>query len=521
MALYQTTTDCTRILYFESVLTCDTIAISDDMSGFAPTVLLWSYSLDQSTWSEWTTAEDSLAEAAGDVGWGSVDVFLRVQVTTVKIASDTGFANYQINSIEFDSVSVGVRNIEIVSSTVLINTRKKGLLNPYRNVDPQRVLFNKMSRSVSDIFGFICIYFRVEPDESTSDITFKSYRLSDVADFKSLQVVINENELPGNRMVYSELDIDFQDELEIHIVKEVWQEVFGTSQPDANDFLYLPLTNRMYEVNTASSGDTFMNVSPFWKAYLVRYENRASVNKDDDAFAKLSEYADFAHDFESEKQEEELFDAVKPFAKVKLDDRDLAVATGGISVGDLDTIRYSYNWNKVAIDTAAFNYPFVATANQVSLIAWFKPTVEGQVMAQLGELSLRWSNSGPSVMMKNELLIVASSIVPNTTLELGSFYGLVMNWQALAETKIVTLTVFDTNLDKLFEVSDTNAIEIERPTSLDIMGQLQCANIRVGKQFIAPSAMIAELSTLLPSSSAYYVLDNAIPTLSEPTTDVN
>ena len=43
--------------------------------------------------------------------------------------------------------------------------------------------------------------------------------------------------------------------------------------------MYIPLINRMYEINSISLADEFNHAQSYWRVKLVKYQERTSVNK--------------------------------------------------------------------------------------------------------------------------------------------------------------------------------------------------------------------------------------------------
>lgn len=152
------------------------------------------------------------------------------------------------------------------------------LWNPYSDAAKAACLQEQLACAISDLFGHCVKYFKVDPQARSKDVILKEYSLYNVTDIKEIKIVVPDNEFPDNAVNYGPLDMDFEPDFEIHITKEVFETVFGQNRrPQERDYLYFPLTDRMYEVNSAYLFKDFMQEETFYKIGLRKWQDRINV----------------------------------------------------------------------------------------------------------------------------------------------------------------------------------------------------------------------------------------------------
>lgn len=134
--------------------------------------------------------------------------------------------------------------------------------------------------AVTNRTGHQCIYFKTEPIRSEIEHTLNSLTKRDVASIKKLIFSSPDNELPSDRNIFSEWDMPMIDDFVIHIPDLLFKSIFGNEIPSQKDFLYLPILNKLYTINTVQPGLKFMGVTGWWECYLIKYEDDENINKD-------------------------------------------------------------------------------------------------------------------------------------------------------------------------------------------------------------------------------------------------
>jgi len=508
MSIFQTSRDTNRIFYLYPISdTVDDFTFEYRQNGFDTVTVQFSFSNDRSTWSDWFASTTEMLDVI-NTNIGNINTYIRVSIVTKKSRS-LNFCSFEITEITANGSNVSVENIEQgANNNIIVNSKSANRFDPYRQYTKQQELFSKMSRSISDIFSFECVYFKVLASEESESVVFKSYRLKNVIGQSPLNIVIKDNHLPGNRYVYSELDIDFQDEIEIHIVKDVFTEIFGDEfEPETNDFLYLPLTERMYEVNTASQGALFMNKSPYWKAFLIKYENRDNVQKPDGIFDDLPIDIDTMEHFKEEKAIEEINDASKPFDGINFDGSEDFITADSPKISG---IKYAYAYPED--EDFSRSYHLDDTHNTISFTFWLKFVGNKQLVIITGEnneASINISTTANGLKMNMGIFELS---VSDLLIETNKWVGVVVNISK--ENEFASLSVYDDFGNLLVENSDSSlSIDDNYIHSIVFNSGFVWTNFRSFDKVTTPSESFKILSDPLPSYENSIVLDNPTPNL--------
>lgn len=164
----------------------------------------------------------------------------------------------------------GCANIDVSCNT--------NLFNPY-GLNKSTAIYKQLTGMVSNIFGHQVQYFRTEPDLRTEDVHLMEYSLHNVVDKQLVKILVPDNEFPTEANTYDIFGIDLA-EFEIHITAAEFEQVFGLFKiPRNKDYMYIPIINRMYEVNTVAIADEFNQSNSYWRVMLTKYQDRTSVIK--------------------------------------------------------------------------------------------------------------------------------------------------------------------------------------------------------------------------------------------------
>ena len=169
----------------------------------------------------------------------------------------------------YDTVLEGLANIRTCTSDYF---------RPY-DLTKNTHVYKQLVGVVNDIFGHDVTYFKTESDARSKDVFFMEYSLHNVIAKENIKIVVPDNEFPSEANTYDIFGMEFA-EFEIHIIDQEFQKVFGfNATPRNKDYMYIPLINKMYEVESVAPADEFNKENSYWKVKLVKYQDRTSVNK--------------------------------------------------------------------------------------------------------------------------------------------------------------------------------------------------------------------------------------------------
>lgn len=165
----------------------------------------------------------------------------------------------------------GCANIQVTCNTT-------NQFNPYALTKSVK-MYKQLVNIVNGIFGHDVTYFKTEPDLRTTDVILMEYSLHNVVDKQTIKILVPDNEFPSETVTYDIFGIDLQD-FEVHITAEEFETHFGVGKyPRNKDYLYIPLTNEMYEINSVALADEFNKEHSYWRVKLVKYQDRGDVIK--------------------------------------------------------------------------------------------------------------------------------------------------------------------------------------------------------------------------------------------------
>jgi len=232
------------------------------------------YSVDRGNWSLWYDLSDITALA-----FNNSDLFVELKYEYNNTTRDQLTNPIIVNEIKFKIITADSTPSLFTPSITcsdevcpaLISTGTMSF-NPYA-ADQAVNIFKQLSFNTNKLFGHEVVYFKTEPDRDSADYVFKEWTLFKTVSRKCAKVLVPGNKFPDNKPTYAEFGVDFEMPFEIHIDHEYFQTIFGaTTHPRKKDFLYFPLTNRMYEIQGTYLFRGIMQEPVYWKIQLVKFQ---------------------------------------------------------------------------------------------------------------------------------------------------------------------------------------------------------------------------------------------------------
>jgi len=237
------------------------------------------YSHDRANWSLWYSFSPNDLSNITSLLFNEQNAFFEVKYEY----DDTTYAAI-VTPIQVNEVKVRVQSTEpqaeLSTPTVycsdercpVLVTERESSFNPY-DVGPAIGIAHELSLQTNKIFGHSVIYFKTEPDRDGGDFIFKEWTLFKTTERKCIKVMVPGNIFPDNKPEFNEFGVDFAIPFEIHIDHTYFQMMFGKgSQPRKRDYLFFPLTNRMYEIQGSYLYRGFMMEPIYWKINLVKFQ---------------------------------------------------------------------------------------------------------------------------------------------------------------------------------------------------------------------------------------------------------
>lgn len=158
------------------------------------------------------------------------------------------------------------------------------LFQPYNNLDCALLLQQQLADSVICMFGIPIYYFKTSPVQESADYTFKEYVLHNVTDVKQLKLMIPDGQMPSSNYKLSEWDFEWETDWETEISKSQFAAAFGDNEfPNSNDFIYIPMMKRMWDVNSAydEKNEGLLWRPTTWKLALTKFNDAENISPGD------------------------------------------------------------------------------------------------------------------------------------------------------------------------------------------------------------------------------------------------
>ena len=256
-----------RILQFNEAIVYGPIKFLDNNGIDVTNTCLFSWSNDTICWTEWVNYT-TYKKIAKNI---EADFYLR-------ILFDSSLGKVSINNMETKCYTVCLYN----SNPFLEDLCTENLFNPYVNLDCALQLQQQLANSIVCMLGIPIYYFRVLPQKDTADYSFKEYVMHNVESVKQMKMMIQDGTMPSSKPQFTDLDFDWEVDWEVELSKTHFAQAFGdTSFPKQRDFIYVPMMNRMWAVNSAydEKNEGLMWKSTTWKLGLIKWNEKTNVEQ--------------------------------------------------------------------------------------------------------------------------------------------------------------------------------------------------------------------------------------------------
>lgn len=256
-----------RILQFQNSVVFGPLAIYDADGTDTTNSNMYSWSTDGVCWTSWVNYQTYLKIAKNIES----DFYLRILISS-------SLGKVVLNNMETKCYSLCLFN----NNPFLEDFCSENLFNPYMGLDCALQLQQQLSDSVVCMLGIPIYYFRVLPKQDTADYTFKEYVMHNVECVKQMKMMIEDGAMPSSKPQFSDLDFDWETDWNVELSKTAFATAFGdTAFPKQRDFIYVPMQNRMWEVNAAydEKNEGLMWHSTTWKLGLVKWNEKTNVEQ--------------------------------------------------------------------------------------------------------------------------------------------------------------------------------------------------------------------------------------------------
>jgi hypothetical protein len=240
---------------------------------------------------------------------------------------------------------------------------------PY-DVNPLVVLYKELSFTINQLFGIDVHYARAVPMAIGKDIVLNEWTLYDVDEPKCLKVVVPDNEFPDSKINFGPMGLDFEFPFEVHITKNYFEEIFGVgTAPQKRDIVYMPLENRIYEVESSYLYKDLMRTEIYWKVSLIKYQPKAGRKEPQ---SLREEFGVLTTSYQEEFQEELDLQEIQITDPQQYDPK--------IGSRDYDPTRESINDGLLILQDAVLNWSLLISESQYDLSSLFSLGIQNEAV---------------------------------------------------------------------------------------------------------------------------------------------
>ena len=487
---FQNITDPNDFLILTSTIPYEDVSsitgFSEDYTSMEGTVtkeFRWSY--DGVTYSQWLDLSLSMLQSAIDLT--KYDKFWMEYKYTLEDTGDVGIASVQLTVI-YETEPLVNEPLPIAYSKEKGNRHwpirlRAFSLKPYAQENTIK-LQKDLSFLVNQIHGHEITYLRAVPVPESRDVIFMEWTLHNVTDPKCIKVLVPDNVFPEHKLNHNAFGLDFEMPFEIHIDKRYFEWEFGhNTRPQKRDIIYFPLTNRLYEVDSASISVQFMYDFLYWQINIVKYQPKRNVIMDTEVAEMVDNYSTGIEDLFGKDIDNEIKDITNPQQLVdkstKFDKIRKYVSPWDMSVyeaieNNYTTVsQYYYNLNKHFLNNDSVYNKAVSykidgefTADQnLAYTCWFREISPTVVTKDIDTITV--VNNIISVKFKYGLPKVAVGNILSLSDTLQGDFGLFGTITAIDTNRINLVVTMEVDTDML---TAANALHPTWKTSTTLKG---------------------------------------------------
>ena len=383
--------------------------------------------------------------------------------------------------LEISTISYDNEKLDLYDETIIKFETIYQLINKYPKFnfyDNQTITIKRWLDTLfatSGMGGFICIYFRTNPVDSETNQTFRNHVIRNVVAVKKLIIQNADGEFPEDKMQVSEWDLALMDDYVVHINSERFEIAFGPKQvPHERDYLYIPILNKLFQVNQSNPKRGVFGQIGWWETYLGKWEDNDAVTYSDTLRASLELVPDFGAAIDAmndiELDDTEASEIFNEFDTIKLDTVDtneknltntieekksatqnysntLVDSNNYVSLKETEKLReyFEKRLQLVSINPSTSAFPIIMYDNS---------TVDKNAIAIQYDLS-DFTTNNKFIITVNKGFLLSLNFVP-----INKFNGKIISLQTnnlpifiLNQTRDLTLTITDTINNQLIPIS--------------------------------------------------------------------
>jgi hypothetical protein len=174
---------------------------------------------------------------------------------------------------------------------------------------------NKLNSVISSMYGVTAKWFRAVPNSRSKDVIFHEYTLSNVEDCGfDINIMYTDTGYDDAALQYTMMGIQYQIPLTCEISLEHWNAATNNdgSLPQKNDIVYIPQSNKLYQVVSMNPIRTVASQITSYRCNLAIYKHKASIALNSELEETIDNYTDSINKVFGEDIIDEILDATAP-----------------------------------------------------------------------------------------------------------------------------------------------------------------------------------------------------------------
>lgn len=198
------------------------------------------------------------------------------------------------------------------TTSLNIGTTTNGIINvnELKSVVGNVLALNSVA---SNMYGVPVKWFRSIPQERSKDVIFMEWTLYNVEDCPlNLNVIYNDSGYDEATLTYNMMGIEYSIPLTMSLSILDWQRVTNNdgSTPAKGDIVYIPQSNKLYEVASMSPEKTVASQITAYKVNLQKYQPKRSRFLGDNLSETIDNYTNSVEKLLGEELQNEIKDII-------------------------------------------------------------------------------------------------------------------------------------------------------------------------------------------------------------------
>lgn len=198
------------------------------------------------------------------------------------------------------------------TSTISVNTNVSNPLNLNKlgNLIGTSLALNS---AATNMYGVNVKWFRSIPQKRSKDVLFLEWTLYNVEDCPlNINVIYDDTSYDEAALTYNMMGIEYNIPLTMSISILDWERVTNNdgTVPAKNDIVYVPQSNRLYEVVSMTPQKTVASQITYYKVNLQKYQSKTNRLLGDNLSNTIDTYTNSIESLFGEEIREEIKDAI-------------------------------------------------------------------------------------------------------------------------------------------------------------------------------------------------------------------